>query len=154
MAKKRLSILNLERYLPYRISILSNRVSGVIAKTYQNKFGLSISEWRIMAVVGEYPSISADEVSVKTQIEKSIISRSLQKLLKRQLVVRTVDTEDRRRQNLTLSKTGEDVYKQIVPVSYDYQDKLLKCLTKKEQEVFEDLVDRLYQHAERIDLKD
>ena len=112
-------VLTLESYLPYRLSILSNRVSSIIARTYQDKFGLSVTEWRIMAVLGEYPGASADEVSFKTQIEKSIISRALKKLLSRHLVHREVDEQDRRRQNLSLTETGADVYRQIVPVSYD-----------------------------------
>ncbi len=145
--KKHPSILALERFLPYRLSILSNRISGIIAETYKDKFALSITEWRIMAVLGEYPGASADEVSIKIQIEKSIISRALQKLLKRHLVLREVDENDRRRQNLKLTKTGEDVYRQIVPVSYDYEDRLLECFSTKERETFDALIDRLYKHA-------
>ena len=82
------TILQLERYLPYRLSILSNRVSSRVAETYSDKFALSITEWRIMAVLGEYPGISADEVSLKTQIEKSILSRAINKLLSRHFVAR------------------------------------------------------------------
>lgn len=154
MKKKRPAILTLERYLPYRLAILSNRISGMIAETYKDKFALSVTEWRIMAVLGEYPGASADEVSVKIQIEKSIVSRSLQKLLKRHLVKREVDRADRRRQNLTLTKTGKDVYRQIIPVSYDYEDQLLKCFDKQERELFDELIDRLYAHAGTINLED
>jgi len=145
-------VLTLERFLPYRLSILSNRISGIIAETYRDKFALSITEWRIMAVLGEYPGASADEVSVKIQIEKSIVSRALQKLLARHLVSREVDDADRRRQNLTLSKTGLEIYQQVVPVSYDYEDRLQECFTKKEREVFDSLIDRLYEHADLVDL--
>jgi DNA-binding MarR family transcriptional regulator len=145
------SILNLERFFPYRISILSNRLSAIIAQTYKNKFALSITEWRIMAVLGEYAGSSAEEVSIKTQVEKSIVSRSISKLLNRQLVSRTVDTTDRRRQNLTLTETGEDIYSQIVPVSYAYEDRLLECFTAQERAIFDGFVDRLYQHAAKID---
>ena len=111
-----------------------------IAETYKNKFALSIVEWRIMAVLGEYPGASADEVSAKIQIEKSIVSRALQKLLKRHLVVREVDQSDRRRQNLTLTKTGADVYKQIVPVSYDYEEDLLNCFDEEERNTLNTLI--------------
>ena len=148
------SILTLERFLPYRLSILSNRISGIVAETYRDKFALSITEWRIMAVLGEYPGASADEVSVKIQIEKSIVSRALQKLLARHLVEREVDETDRRRQNLSLTKTGMEIYKQVVPVSYEYEEQLLECFSQKERETFDKLIDRLYQHAETIDLKD
>lgn len=154
MSTKNSSILKLERFLPYRISTLSNRISGIIAQTYKDKFALSVTEWRIMAVLGEYPGASADEVSAKTQIEKSIISRSLQKLLKRNLIVREVDEADRRRQNLRLAKVGREVYKQIVPVSYEYERALLKCFSDEEREQFESLADRLYSHADTLDLAD
>lgn len=151
MTKLKPSILNLERFLPYRISILSNRLSAIIAQTYKNKFALSITEWRIMAVLGEYAGSSAEEVSIKTQVEKSIVSRSISKLLNRRLVSRTVDANDRRRQNLTLTETGEDIYSQIVPVSYAYEDRLLACFSAQERAIFDGLVARLYQHAGQID---
>lgn len=153
MAKKQHpQILTLERFLPYRLSILSNLISGMIAETYKDKFALSITEWRIMAVLGEYPGASADEVSAKIQIEKSIVSRALQKLLTRHLVDRQVDEKDRRRQNLSLTKTGLDIYQQVVPVSYDYEDQLQECFSKKERELFNALIDRLYKHAETIEV--
>jgi len=150
-ASKHPSILTLERFLPYRLSILSNRISGIIAETYRDKFALSITEWRIMAVLGEYSGASADEVSLKIQIEKSIVSRALQKLLARHLVEREVDESDRRRQNLSLTKVGLEIYKQVVPVSYDYEEQLLECFSQKERETFDKLIDRLYEHAESID---
>lgn len=153
-AKSSADVLTLERFLPYRLSILSNRISGIIAETYKDKYALSIVEWRIMAVLGEYPGASADEVSAKIQIEKSIVSRALQKLLKRHLVVREVDQGDRRRQNLTLTKTGSDVYKQIVPVSYDYEERLLDCFSEDERATFDGLIDRLYEHAETVKIED
>lgn len=151
--KQHPSILTLERFLPYRLSILSNLISAMIAETYKDKFALSITEWRIMAVLGEYPGASADEVSIKIQIEKSIVSRALQKLLSRHLVDREVDEMDRRRQNLTLTKTGLEIYQQVVPLSYDYEDQLQECFSKKERDVFNGLIDRLYKHAETIEVE-
>lgn len=145
------SVLTLERFLPYRLSILSNRISGVIAETYKDKFALSITQWRIMAVLGEYPGASADEVSAKIQIEKSMVSRALQKLLARNLVSREMHASDRRRQNLSLTHTGLEIYQQVVPLSYDYENQLQACFTKEEREVFDSLIDRLYQHAQGID---
>lgn len=144
---QRSSVLTLERYLPYRLSILSNRVSLIIAQAYKDKFGLSITEWRIMAVLGEYPGASADEISNKTQIEKSMISRAVQKLLGRNLVIRHVDQQDRRRQNLDLTPTGKDVYQQIVPISYDYEDNLLECLSDREIKQLDTIINKLDAHA-------
>ena len=150
MKKTNHQILNLERYLPYRLSILSNRISANIADTYSDKFGLSVTEWRIMAVVGEYPNISADQVSVKTQIEKSMLSRAITKLLQRNLLEREFDPKDKRRSMLRLTTTGISVYDEVVPISYDYERQLLKCFSDTEKDQISELIDRLYQQAESI----
>lgn len=144
-------ILQLERYLPYRLSILSNRISALISETYSAKFALSITEWRIMAVLGEYPGVSADEVSLKTQIEKSILSRAISKLLQRKLLERAFDPADKRRSMLRLTETGLSVYDELVPMSYDYEQELLTCFNDTERQQFSELIDRLYEHAEKFD---
>lgn len=144
-------VLALEHYMPYRLSILSNRVSSIIAEAYKDKFGLSITEWRIMAVLGEYPGVSADEVSSKTQIEKSMISRAIQKLLDRSLVNREIDAQDRRRHNLKLTERGLKVYDEIVPMSYDYETRLLDCFTEMELMQLDSLIGKLYKHAGNVE---
>lgn len=144
-------VLILERYLPYRLSILSNKVSGLVARSYKDKFALSVTEWRIMAVLGEYPDVSADEISVKTQIEKSLISRAISKLLKRQLIVREVSKEDKRRSQISLSASGYSVYEEIVPCSLHNENELLSCLSEQEQTLLSELIDRLYAHAEGLE---
>lgn len=144
------SILKLERYLPYRLSIVSNKISSIVAQTYKDKFALSITEWRIMAVLGEYPGISADEISAKTQIEKSILSRAIAKLLKRHLIERSIAEDDKRRSEIVLSDMGAAVYKEIVPLSYQHEKDILQCLSEEEQKTFSELLDRLYQHAEKL----
>ena len=147
MGQNNEQVLTLERYLPYRLSILSNKVSAIIAQTYKNKFALSITEWRIMAVLGEYPGMSADEISAKTQIEKSMLSRAINRLLKREFISRKFAEDDKRRSVVTLSKTGWAVYQEIVPLSYEYEKALLQSFSPQEQELLSSLLDRLYERA-------
>lgn len=144
------TLLTLEQYMPYRLSIVSNKVSGIVAQTYKDKFALSITEWRIMAVLGEYPGASADEISVKTQIEKSLISRAISHLLKRKLVVRNLAKDDKRRSEVNLSDTGYEVYAEIVPLSLKYEKALLDCLSAEEQVQLSDIIERLYSHAQNL----
>ena len=75
--------LILEEFLPYRLSILSNTVSSSIASTYEKRFGLSIPEWRVIAVLGRFPGISAVEVAQRTMMDKVAVSRAVSKLIKR-----------------------------------------------------------------------
>lgn len=102
-------------------------------------------------MLGEYPDVSADEVSFKTQIEKSILSRAITKLLSRHLVAREFNLSDKRRSMLNLTETGLSVYEEIVPVAYEMEQELLACFNKEEQELFSVLVDRLYDHAGKLE---
>ncbi|MFC4701329.1 MarR family winged helix-turn-helix transcriptional regulator [Glaciecola siphonariae] len=148
---KQQSLLTLEKYMPYRLSIVSNKVSSIVAQTYKDKFALSITEWRIMAVLGEYPGASADEISQKTQIEKSLISRAISHLLKRKLVERKLAKDDKRRSHISLSQTGYEVYSEIVPLSLQYERALLDCLSDDEQAALSKIIERLYAHAQKLE---
>ena len=39
--------LILDEYMPYRLSIASNAVSKLIARAYEDRFGLTIPQWRL-----------------------------------------------------------------------------------------------------------
>ncbi len=148
--KRQANVLTLSRYLPYRLSVLSNLVSARIAETYSDKFALSITEWRIIAVLGEESGISAEEVSVKTRIEKSILSRAINRLLSRRIVARGFDPNDRRRSMLTLTKTGQSVYAEVVPIAVEMEQQLLQGFSKTELHRLSELLDRLSVRAEEL----
>ncbi len=143
--------LQLESFLPYRLSLLSNAVSGAIAAVYGDKFAISMPEWRIMMILAEYPDISADEVCRRTKIEKSVVSRAVARLLKRHLINRDVDDRDRRRSILRLTETGLSVYDEVMPIARDYEAKLLSDLTAGELETFNGMIDKLMEKASRIE---
>jgi len=133
------------------MSITSNKISSLIAGSYRDKFALSITDWRIMAILGEYPGSSADSVCQRAQMEKSIVSRAVSKLLQRKLIVRDIDPDDRRRSQLTLTGTGESVYADVVPLSYAYEEELQACFDDVECEQFNRLLDKLYRHAQSME---
>ena len=141
--------LQLESFLPYRLSLLSNAVSGAIAAVYGDKFAISMPEWRIMMILAEYPDISADEVCRRTKIEKSVVSRAVARLLSRHLVNRDVDEKDRRRSILRLSGTGLSVYDEVMPIARNYEAGLLADLTAEELEAFNATIDKLMEKATR-----
>jgi len=142
--------LQLESFLPYRLSLLSNAVSGAIAAVYGDKFAISMPEWRIMMILAEYPDVSADEVCRRTKIEKSVVSRAVARLLKRHFINREIDEDDRRRSILRLSETGLSVYDEVMPIARDYEAKLLSGLTVEEMETFNAMIDKLLEKASCI----
>ena len=67
--------------MPYRLSVLTNIVSMSIAEAYEREFGLTIPQWRVIAVLARYPDLSAIEVAERTAMDKVAVSRAVQGLL-------------------------------------------------------------------------
>lgn len=137
------AVLELDRFLPYRLSVLSNRISAEIAALYQERFGIGVTEWRVMAVLGRYPQVSAVEVAERTAMDKVAVSRAVNALLERGLLLREMHSDDRRRSVLALSPAGFEVYDQIVPLALDYERRLLDSLSPGERRRFDTLLDAL-----------
>src|SRR5215472_3067209 len=95
--------LELEHFLPYRLSILSNAVSQAIADDYQRRFDLSMTEWRVMAVLARFDGLSAREVAERTAMDKVAVSRALARLVEAGRVRREVADHDKRQSVLSLS---------------------------------------------------
>ena len=68
--------LDLDHFLPYRLSVLSNRISSAIAREYSQRFALGVTEWRVMAVLARYPGLSASKVALRTAMDKVAVSRA------------------------------------------------------------------------------
>lgn len=139
------AVLELERFLPYRLSVLSNRISQTIANAYADRFGLAITEWRVIAVLGRYPELSASEVAERTAMDKVAVSRAVARLLQRHLLQREIHGGDRRRSVLALSEAGYKVYDEIVPVALRYERELFSALDDEERATFDRLVSKIGQ---------
>ncbi|MCK5576175.1 MAG: winged helix-turn-helix transcriptional regulator [Sphingomonadales bacterium] len=143
MANDTPQALVLEDFLPYRLSILSNRISSAIAQTYEQRFKLTMPEWRIMAILGEYPGISAGEVGDKTAMDKVAVSRALQRLMKAGRVNRGFAEADKRRSILELSEDGHNVYAKVVPMARAYEEMLIAELNDEEHKSLLKILDKL-----------
>lgn len=134
----------LKAFLPYWLSILSNTVSQGIAQFYQQEYGLNIPEWRVMAVLGNEPGLTASEVSARTVMDKVTVSRAVKGLLERGYLERVTDASDRRKRPLRLSEpAGTGIMKAVIPHALDYQAALLEGLSDDELEMFRSLSRRL-----------
>ena len=150
MAREPDNLLELEAFLPYRLSILSNTISSAIAGAYAEKFNLSIPEWRIIAVLGRYPGLSAVEVAERTAMDKVAVSRAVSRLLKANRIKRRFANADRRRSILELSSQGRDVYDRITPLALGYENELLEGLSQHDRADFDALIDKLLSRARQM----
>lgn len=142
--------LDLESFVPYRLSILSNTVSGSIARLYASTFDMTIPEWRVMAVLGMAAPLSANQVAEKTRMDKVQVSRAVSRLLAAGHIERDTDSADRRRSRLRMSKSGEAVYNRVAPLALSAEARLLSGLTDTELRQFDRLLTKLQTSAEAI----
>ena len=143
--------LILERFLPYRLAILSHSVSRSIASIYERRFGVSIPEWRVIAIVGRFPDLSAVEVAERTVMDKVAVSRAVTKLIKVGVIDRKFADADRRRSILNLSSKGREVHDEIAPLALQMEADLLEDLTADEIAVLDTVIDKLYEKSQRFD---
>lgn len=135
--------LELERFLPYRLSVLSNRISQTIASAYADRFGLAVTEWRVIAVLGRYRGLSATEVAARTAMDKVAVSRAVARLLERGLLQRDTHGDDRRRSVLELSAAGAAVFDDVVPMALAYERALLAPLDADGRAALDALIGKL-----------
>lgn len=142
--------LDLERFLPYRLSVLSNLVSGTIADAYQRRFDLTIPEWRVIAVLSRHPGVSAAEVAELTRMDAVAVSRAVARLLRAGRLRRVVSPRDRRRSVLSVSSAGAAVYREVAPIALGYERELLGALTATQRAVLGRALDTLTARAESL----
>ena len=133
--------LELSKFLPYRLSVLSNLVSSAIAAQYSDRFGLNIPQWRVMAVLANEPGLSAADVVTRTAMDKVAVSRAVASLLRSGRLERQRSTRDRRRSQLQLTEHGRQVYADIVPIARNYESRLVDALDGADRQT----LDRIWQ---------
>ena len=136
--------------MPYRLSVLSNRVSSAIANEYSERFGLTIPEWRVMAVLGGTPGLSAREVAERTAMDKVQVSRAVARLLRARRIQKAADDRDGRVTRLSLSSRGREIYDEIVPLALRLEGQFLSALSPAERADLDKLMTKLAAHVKRI----
>ena len=142
--------LRLERFLPYRLSVLANTVSRALADCYEERFGLTIPQWRVIAVLGPDSELSASEIAELSVMDKVSVSRAVARLVDDGRLLRTIDLDDRRRSVLRLSRRGRAIYERIIPLARGYERDLLRALDPDDRADLDRLLTRLTQRARSI----
>ena len=129
--------LDLFRFVPFRLNRLAAEVSAALSGEYQERYGLDIPEWRVLATLGFRPEpCSAQYIAHCTRTHKSTISRAVTALMRRQLVERVENADDRREFSLRMTRKGRALYEELIPRLLRKEREIMSCLTAKERENF------------------
>lgn len=135
--------LKLERFLPYRLNILAESISQGLADLYSQRYGITIAEWRVLAILGEHSTLTSAAIARHSRMHKTKVSRAIADLEKKDLVGRIANDADMREAFVALTPAGSTLYGQIVPLALGYSDELASRLTKADQEALWRIIGKL-----------
>jgi DNA-binding MarR family transcriptional regulator len=132
-----LAKLDLFRFVPFRLNRLAAEVSAALSSEYQERYGLDIPEWRVLATLGfRNDACSAQYIVHCTRTHKSTISRAVTTLLQRQLIERVENADDRREFALRMTRKGQTLYEELIPRLKRKEQEILSCLSAQERKDF------------------
>jgi DNA-binding MarR family transcriptional regulator len=123
---------DLETFLPYRLAVVAHTVSRAFSNVYAERFDLTIAEWRLLANLGASEGLTAGDIAIRSSLDKPKVTRALQSLKARGLIVRIAGKADRRQAHIRLSAAGERLFQQIVPDATAWAASLMQGLTAQQ----------------------
>lgn len=140
--------LRLDRFIPYRLSVLTSRVTGRLAREYEFVAGLQLPEARVLTVLGFFKPISSNAIVQHTSMDKATVSRAVARLIRLGLITRKPDPTDRRLLVLGFTPRGQRTYDRLTSRARAWEAWFLAELKPSERAGLERILARL---ARRLD---
>lgn len=136
-------MLDLDDFLPYRLNVLAKRVSRELARRYQDRFGISIPEWRTMAILGREQPLSSNDIVERSHMDKAKVSRAVTALVEAGHLLRETHPSDQRLLRLSFTPSGRALYEKVAPLALEWEQQWLSCLSAEELDTYRTLSTKL-----------
>ncbi len=140
----------LEDFIPYRLAVLSKSVSTAFSKTYAERFGIKIPQWRVLAAMGREPSCTASSIIEHTAMDKVQVSRAVSSLVERGYIESRPDDNDRRNSVLSFTVQGRAIYDKIVPAGRAFEENLMSVMSNEDVIELDRLLEKLAVQAKEL----
>lgn len=137
----------LEDFLPHRLAVAAARVNRLMSHRFEEASGVSIPEWRVLAVIGRFGVLSPSAVGDRTTMDKVKVSRAAASLVARGLLKQSQDPSDGRGRLLRLTRKGASVQQGLMPIARSLEEELAQGLGRAEWATLQKALVRLDQHA-------
>ena len=142
--------MELEKFFPYRLAVLSEQVSLATAQVYRERFSLTRDDWRVLAALADQGEVRTADVKERTTLDKMQVSRALARLEEAGLVARAPDPQDGRAWRVRLKPAGQALFRKIVPMVQAREEYLLSDLTPEEQTVLSSALEKVEARARQL----
>jgi len=143
-------VLDLDRYVPALITFIANKLSRSATVLYQKRFGVNVTEWRILALLAIEPAISAARICHVIGFDKGPVSRTLAVMEQSGLVTIRTDESDGRTHAISLTSKGRTTHDQVIAAALERERRLLSCLRKDEREMLINLLGRIHSNLDAV----
>lgn len=142
--------LLLDSIIPYQINRLSHRMNRLLDQDLR-QHGLSISSWRVMAVLDFNAKATVNELSRYAMIEQSTLSRMLQRMEANDLIRPQRDKRDGRLRAFSLTPFGRQKYEDVRDVTLKHVGCIIEGFSNEERSVLMDFIGRMQKNVEQLD---
>ncbi|MGB7268735.1 MAG: MarR family winged helix-turn-helix transcriptional regulator [Albidovulum sp.] len=134
----------LSDFLPYQLSVLSERVSRRLSVEYEKTHGLSVAEWRVLVHLGHSGTVSVREIHNCVNMEKSRVSRAVSRMEGAGLLQKLPGAVDGRLVEITLTGAGHRALNEILPVAIAVESRLRASVTTEQLKTFSQVMEDLH----------
>lgn len=142
-------------FLPYQLSITSNAVSALISERYRARFGLKVTEWRVMAILGDTGShggkLTQRALAKATVMDKVAVNRACKVLEERGLIGRVANESDGRSHLLALTGEGEAIHREVMPTARAIERELFEGFDTAQEASLREMLAKLRARAAVLD---
>lgn len=145
-------IYDLTRHLTYRIARLQARLNAQATSLLKTHAQISLSEWRVIAMLANPKVETQKDVLEAMGLDKGQISRTIQRLVQKGMIVPISSAEAQRERGLKLTEKGRHLVEKMVPIMMQRQAHLQSGLDEAEIDRLFDFVNRLEQKTGHLDI--
>lgn len=135
--------LPLEQAPIFKLAVAVNLNTSIFQQLYAQRYDLTLTDWRVLALLVSRPGISATELSDILAVDKMSITRAVQRLLERKRIRATANPHDRRRLALAVTQKGGKIYDKVAPYGWTHQERCLRDLSATERAELGRLLDKI-----------
>jgi DNA-binding MarR family transcriptional regulator len=134
---------DLEGFLPYLLNQAAEATSKSFHDTYKAAYGMTRTQWRVLANLGKFGSMTARDICTISHIEKTKVSRAVAALEADGLLSRSISPQDRRAEILCLTERGREVFADLGQRAIDYDRSLRAKIGPEIAAQLDDLLRRI-----------
>ena len=144
------ALLKLETFLPYRLNVAASLAAQAFSRIYQERHGIGVPEWRVLAILGEYGTMTGKAIGAHAHMHKTKVSRAVAFLEKRKLLARRANRADMREAFLSLTPAGRAIYEDLAPVAEAFARRLIEAVAPADRAAFDRALTVLTERAKKL----